>query len=153
MKVIRRAKNLDEMHVLGGELAKILQPGTIVYLNGQLGAGKTTLIRSIVAGFGYVGRVKSPSFTLMENYQIGKQQICHYDLYRLQDPEDTELIGMRDSFSRNTICFVEWPERGGGLIAKADIICNIKFATKGRIVELLGISSKGVKMLQMLEVK
>lgn len=145
---------------IGGNIAKVLlnknteissQESLTVFLNGDLGVGKTTLTRGFVRGMGHQGNVKSPTYTLVEPYELPPWQIYHFDLYRLSDPEELEYMGIRDYFSDNCCCFIEWPEKGEGLLANADITINMCYQEEQRIINLQACSIRGEVVLKQLE--
>ncbi len=128
--------DVSQTEAIGKELALSLKPPCVIFLNGELGAGKTTLVRGFLRGFGYQGIVKSPTFTLVESYEFEKNKIYHFDLYRLNFPEELESIGIRDYFTRDAIILVEWSERGLGFLPKADIILELSLVPEGRMLKL-----------------
>jgi tRNA threonylcarbamoyladenosine biosynthesis protein TsaE len=132
---IYRIKTETEMMNLGGKLSKICGSSCVIYLTGELGAGKTVLVRGFLRALGYKMAIKSPTYTLVESYKLNGKQIYHFDLYRVTNPsEELENIGIRDYFSHQTIYLIEWPENAGGMLPKADIICDIKIVNNERDV-------------------
>ncbi|MDD6177968.1 MAG: tRNA (adenosine(37)-N6)-threonylcarbamoyltransferase complex ATPase subunit type 1 TsaE [Succinivibrionaceae bacterium] len=135
-------ENDDATVLFGKELAKCLEPNITIYLLGDLGAGKTTLTRGIVQGYGYEGIVKSPTFTLVEEYSFKNLMIYHFDLYRLNDPEELEFMGIRDYFKDNSIRLIEWPSKGEGIIDAPDLSINLKYFNNQRLIEIKANNSK-----------
>ncbi len=131
--------NDEQMVAFGERLGRALaacEGAVSVYLQGDLGAGKTTLSRGILRAFGHTGAVKSPTYTLVEPYEFGGRKLFHFDLYRLGDPEELEYMGIRDYFVAPNICLIEWPERGFSLLPVADINLHITPALVGRHILL-----------------
>ena len=122
------------MEALGRALGRRLAPPTVVYLEGALGAGKTTLARSFLRAWGHEGPVRSPTYTLLESYSLPPGEVHHLDLYRLGDPEEVEFLGVRELTGPNALWLVEWAERGGDRLPPADYVVRIAFAGQGRIV-------------------
>ncbi|MDP3589913.1 MAG: tRNA (adenosine(37)-N6)-threonylcarbamoyltransferase complex ATPase subunit type 1 TsaE, partial [Methylobacter sp.] len=106
----------------------------LVFLHGELGAGKTTLVRGFLRAAGYTGAVKSPTYTLVEEYTIGERKIFHFDLYRVADPEELEWIGIRDYFDQDCVCFIEWPDMGKGFLPEPDRVISLVAEGNGRSV-------------------
>ncbi len=135
---------------LGVRLARVLTPGCVVYLHGELGAGKTTLARGLLRGLGHRGTVKSPTYTLVEPYQIGAWRLFHWDLYRLSDPEELEFLGLRDQLDGEAVLLIEWPERGQGELPAADVEIGLDYAGAGRSCRMEAHSEVGIELLARL---
>lgn len=140
----------ESMEALGKVLGTFLKGGTTVYLSGELGAGKTTLTRGLLRGWGFEEKVKSPTYTLVEPYFFHDKTLYHFDLYRLTDPHELEFMGARDYFTPSSICLIEWPEKGIGFLPPADLSCHIEFHDDGRQVFFEGISAKGIAIIKDL---
>nr|WP_170299323.1 tRNA (adenosine(37)-N6)-threonylcarbamoyltransferase complex ATPase subunit type 1 TsaE [Pseudomonas gessardii] len=132
----------EAMVVFGKRIAEITQGVGLIFLQGDLGAGKTTLSRGIIRGLGHVGAVKSPTFTLVEPYEIGDVRAFHFDLYRLVDPEELEYMGIRDYFDGDALCLIEWPDKGTGFLPKPDLTITITPHNHGRQLKLLSQSAR-----------
>ena len=146
----------DEAETLtvGAALAQTmaqLGSGARIYLSGDLGAGKTTFSRGILRGLGFSGRVKSPTYTLVELYVVSKLNLYHFDFYRFGEPEEWQEAGFRDLFNETNICLVEWPEKAGELLPPPDLKITLKSTpTEGRDVKLEALTPQGRQMLSML---
>ena len=140
----------EAMLELGAQLARQLMPGTLVYLEGDLGMGKTTLAQGIVQSLGHRGAVKSPTYTIVEPYELPAGTVYHFDLYRLDDPEELEFMGVRDYFDGSSICLIEWPQRGAGILPPADLVITIEAECEGRLVELEPHTILGEDLVNMM---
>jgi tRNA threonylcarbamoyladenosine biosynthesis protein TsaE len=135
---------------VGAQLANSLIPGLTIYLHGDLGAGKTTFVRGLLHGLGHSGKVKSPTYTLVEPYVVSRFNIYHFDLYRFIDPEEWEAAGFRDYFNPQTICLVEWPEKAGDLIPQADMDVILTVKDGGRILTIKANSQQAEQCLSCM---
>ncbi|WKV84492.1 tRNA (adenosine(37)-N6)-threonylcarbamoyltransferase complex ATPase subunit type 1 TsaE [Pseudomonas sp. B24_DOA] len=131
------------MSDFGARIARVTQGHGLIFLEGNLGMGKTTLSRGIIRGLGHVGAVKSPTFTLVEPYEIGDVRAFHFDLYRLVDPEELEFLGIRDYFEDDALCLIEWPDKGAGFLPKPDLTITIGPQDSGRSLKILAQGSRG----------
>jgi tRNA threonylcarbamoyladenosine biosynthesis protein TsaE len=131
------------MSDFGARIARVTQGHGLIFLEGNLGMGKTTLSRGIIRGLGHVGAVKSPTFTLVEPYEIGDIRAFHFDLYRLVDPEELEFLGIRDYFEDDALCLIEWPDKGAGFLPKPDLTITISPQDSGRSLKILSQGSRG----------
>jgi len=125
-----------EMMALGATLAGELAGGQVITLSGELGAGKTTLVRGMLRGLGFEGRVKSPSYGLVESYEVSGLDIHHLDLYRLGEPEELDFIGIENLIGPDSVLLIEWPERGRGRLPDASARIRIEDFGTGRRVRL-----------------
>lgn len=130
------AEDEEAMLRLGGELAQFCQPGAVIFLQGPLGAGKTTLVRGILRALNFQGVIKSPTFTLVESYDLAIGALFHFDLYRLNDPQELLDIGLEDYLQPEAICLIEWPEKALAILPKPSISCRITYADCGRKVDI-----------------
>ncbi len=132
-------------------LAGLLQPGLLLTLSGDLGSGKTTFVRAVLRALGHKGAVKSPTYTLVEPYHMASLDINHFDLYRLGDAEELELMGFRDYLGPGSVCFVEWPERAAGYLPPADLCIELSAVAGSASARMLvgrACSAAGEKLLE-----
>ena len=135
---------------LGARLADSITPA-VVYLRGDLGAGKTTLARGFIHALGYAGKVRSPTYTLVEPYPCERCPVFHMDLYRLADAEELEWLGLRDRLAEPALLLIEWPERGSGILPPADLIIDIEYSDSARVAHLTGATGAGKQLLSGFE--
>jgi len=143
----------DQTLAFGRALAELLQPGLLIFLQGDLGAGKTTLARGVLRGLGHQGNVKSPTYTLVETYHLPAFTLYHFDLYRIADPEELEFAGIRDYLDASAVSIIEWPERGAGILPEPDLRIAIASTGSGRKLEILGDSPEGHLIINRLNAK
>jgi tRNA threonylcarbamoyladenosine biosynthesis protein TsaE len=129
-------QNTEETERFGAELFQSLAAKGLIFLHGELGAGKTTLVRGYLRAVGYTGTVKSPTYNLVEEYTVAGKKIVHFDLYRITDPEELEWIGINDYFNQDCVCFIEWPDNGKGFLPEPDTVINLSVQGSGRMVEV-----------------
>ena len=134
----------------GAGLAPALAAGMVVHLSGELGAGKTTLARGILRGLGYSGRVKSPTFTLVEAYKLSRLYLYHFDFYRFETPKELDEAGFRECFGAHALCLVEWPEKAGAKLPAADLTIAMYVAGSGRRAEVFAATEAGKACLHSI---
>ena len=143
---------------LGSALAKALDQANdsktkshgLIFLNGELGAGKTTFSRGFLRFFGHTNAVKSPTYTLVEPYELESVSVYHFDLYRLVDQEEFYYLGFEDYFTSNSICLIEWPEKAGDFLPCCDIGINIGIDNEKRVAILKPETALGIKSLELM---
>ena len=150
MQLSRYLASEDDTLALGRALGAALEPGLVIYMIGDLGMGKTTLARGCLRGLGYQGRVKSPTYTLVEVYELSRLHLYHFDFYRFDDPQELADAGFREYFAPNAVCLVEWPEKATGLPA-ADVRIELRPAGAGRTVDLRADTEAGRLCLSRLQ--
>ena len=136
-------KTAEETEAIAQALAQDLRAPSVIFLEGQLGAGKTTFVKGFLRGCGYEGLVKSPTYTLVETYSVNEAVILHADLYRINDPHELEIMGFRDYFNSNTIALIEWASHAREWLPKPTLLCTLKIPEdgKGRILKISGSMS------------
>src|SRR5204863_2798427 len=128
---------------VGEALAGGVAAGRVLHLRGELGTGKTTVVRGLLRGLGFTGRVKSPSYTLVEPYSISRLNLYHFDFYRFKDRTEWLSSGFREYFNADSLCIVEWPERAGELLAPPDLEIQLQYDVQSRIATLAAHSDPG----------
>lgn len=134
----------------GASLAGAADGHGVIALHGNLGGGKTTLCRGLIRALGHTGAVKSPTFTLVEPYEVGGTRVLHYDLYRLSDPEEVEYLGMRDFLDGRTLTLIEWPEKAGGFLPPPDLELYLEVIPEGRRLRWQALTPHGEKLARAL---
>jgi len=141
---------LDELHQLAKAFLHCFQPNTYIALSGDLGAGKTEFVRSCLRAMGVTGPVRSPTFTIIEEYELPTIRVIHADFYRLASPCELELLGVRDYFGQDTCFLAEWPEKGQGFLPPADIKLQFSCVQDKRIITCQGTSNHGMSLLSAI---
>lgn len=136
---------------LGKKLAPKLAPGMLINLRGSLGAGKTTFARGILRALGFEGRVKSPTYSLVELYELSRLHLYHFDFYRFKDPHELIESGLQDAFNNTNVCIVEWPEQVEALLPPADIEVALSMTDSGRNATVVAQTENGKLCLQQLQ--
>ncbi len=142
----------EQTEAFAAKLAAAVTAPCFIALQGELGAGKTTFARGFLQALGHTGTVKSPTYTILEPYQIGEWVIHHFDLYRLADPEELELIGAHEMFEENCINLIEWPEQGEGWLPEMDLWLKIEYREQARRFVLSAASQRGERVLAAMSV-
>jgi tRNA threonylcarbamoyladenosine biosynthesis protein TsaE len=150
MTTVLSLADADATADLGARLAATLPERAVVYLEGDLGAGKTTLARALLQKLGVTGPVRSPTYTLIERYATAAGEAAHLDLYRIADPEELLYLGLDDLSASSRLWLVEWPERGRGALPAADLIVRLAVDGAGRRAELVPVSGTGEAWLAAL---
>ena len=136
-------ENEKRMRALGARLIAACDRGGVITLAGELGSGKTTLVRGALQAAGVRGGIRSPTYTLVEYYPLERFAVAHFDLYRLADPEELEYLGYRDYLNADTLCFIEWPERAAGYLQDVDLEIRLDYDPAGRIARFSAHSDWG----------
>jgi tRNA threonylcarbamoyladenosine biosynthesis protein TsaE len=135
---------------LGAALAQVVVPGLIIWLEGDLGAGKTTLVRGLLRALGDTGPVKSPTYTLVEVHPVSGLDLYHFDFYRFSQPEEYLDAGLDEYFGGQGVCVVEWPDRAAPYLPAADVVVMLEHAGAGRVARVLARSERGAQCLARL---
>ena len=135
----------------GAALSKALVPSLTIYLHGDLGAGKTTLVRGLLHALGHAGKVKSPTYTLVETYMLSHYNLHHFDLYRFNDDEEWEAAGFRDYFNEQSVCMIEWPEKAAHVLPVADINVSLSIQGAGRHATFEASTELGQQSLERMK--
>nr|WP_269144463.1 tRNA (adenosine(37)-N6)-threonylcarbamoyltransferase complex ATPase subunit type 1 TsaE [Methylicorpusculum oleiharenae] len=129
-------QDTEATEAAGADLWPLLPKKCIVYLQGELGAGKTTFVRGLLRAAGYQGVVKSPTYTVVEEYLTSDRTLFHFDLYRIRDPEELIWMGIEDYLAQEAVCLFEWPEMGLGILPEADLLIRLDLLAQGRSMQM-----------------
>lgn len=150
-KIVWQLADEGATRALGAQLAPGLRPGLSVYLSGELGSGKTALVRAMLESLAVDGKIKSPTYTIVEPYQIGDLAVYHFDFYRFTHAAEWEEAGLREYFNEHSVCLVEWPEKAGPDLPRADWDIRLKVIAPGaRDLELHAATEFGKQCLNMV---
>lgn len=144
------ARTAADTEAFGARVAAASQRGVCIHLHGALAAGKTTFARGYLRGLGYRGAVKSPTFTLVESYDLPSASVHHFDLYRLADAEELEFIGVDEYFGQDADCLVEWAERGDGVLPAHDLAIRLEITDRGRTITVTPGSGAGIAIISRI---
>lgn len=149
-KFTLRLESEDATRALGAQLARGLRPGLAVYLSGELGSGKTALVRAMLEALGISGKIKSPTYTIVEPYQSGELAVYHFDFYRFRNAAEWEEAGLREYFNARSVCLVEWPEKAGPDLPRPDWAIRLTVvAPEIRDLELDAATELGKQCLKL----
>ena len=138
-----------DLRAFGVKCAQCLSGGHVIFLEGNLGAGKTTLAKELLQGWGYDGIVTSPTFTLVETYSFKAFDVHHFDLYRLESAQELEMIGARDLFNAQDICLLEWPVKAEGYLPEPDVVFHLSHQSVGRRMKVTG--KKSAQLIECMQ--
>ena len=136
---------------LAGRFAAVLEAPCVIYLQGDLGAGKTLFTRAYIHALGYEGYVKIPSYGLLETYEVAGKTVLHLDLYRIEDPEELEYLAIRDLYRRNTVLMVEWPDRGEHFLPAPDLVLKFGETAESRFIRCIPNSAHGRTLAEKVD--
>ena len=143
-------ENPEETAAIGAALWQVMPEKCWIYLSGELGAGKTTLIRGLLRAAGYTQAVKSPTYSLVEEYEINGRRIYHFDLYRLKAPEELQWLGIDDYLQQAALCFIEWPQMGAGYLPNPDLVINLQHQANMRLIEIKALQLNENKAYKLI---
>ena len=139
-----------DMRDFGARLIGACEHGGVITLSGELGTGKTTLVRGALQSMGIDSGVRSPTYTLVEYYPFERFAVAHFDLYRLADAEELEFLGYRDYLNPQTLCLIEWPQRAAGYLSSTDLAIDLFYDPRGRRLTFVAKSDWGRELLSRL---
>lgn len=144
-------KNAQSMLDFGAKLYELCEQGGVIFLNGNLGVGKTTLVRGFLHAANITQSIRSPTYTLMEHYQTDKLKVIHMDLYRLSEPEELEYLAVREMLDEETLFFIEWPKNAQGFFRQIDLEINIDYIEEGRAINFVAHSQMATDIIMHLD--